>query len=157
MGAVDFRLAEPADAAWFASRLRPADVAELTAASGPDIERTLSLALETSHGRAFVAIAKEGPIALFGFAPLGLMADMASPWMAGTPTLFRHGRTLNRFGRAYCAAALQEFRVLVNFVDVRNTVSIAWLKHLGFAFSEPLAFGVEGRPFMRFEMRANRV
>lgn len=155
--AVDFRLAEPSDAAWFAARLRPADAAELTAASGPDLENTLALAIETSHGRAFVASGDEGPFALFGFAPLGLLADMASPWMVGTDTLFRHGRTLNRFGRAYCAAALQEFRALVNFVDVRNTVSIAWLKHLGFVFSEPLAFGVEGRPFMRFEMRADRV
>lgn len=147
---VDVRPPAEGDAAWFALRLRRSDREELAAASGPDIERTLRLAIDASRGMAGVAIADGVPIALFGFAPWGLMTDTASPWLVGTDALLKHGRALNRLGRAYCARATSEFPVLVNYVDVRNTASVRWLRGLGFKMDAPAPFGVEGRPFMRF-------
>ena len=154
---VDLRLATPDDADWFAARLRPADAAELTAASGPDLAATLRNAVEASYGKAWVAMLGDEPISLFGIARFSLMGDAAAPWMVGTPTLLKQGRALMEIGRAYCAMAREEFALLVNFVDVRNTASIRWLKRLGFEMGEPVAFGVEQRPFMRFEMRSDHV
>ena len=77
---VDLRVAEPHDPAWFAPRLRPADTAELVAASGPDVRATLERALEQSLGKAWAAMLGEEPIALFGLAPFGLLASSAAPW-----------------------------------------------------------------------------
>lgn len=146
---VEARAAVVEDAGWFEPRLRQADREELTAASGPDVLKTLRRAITLSHGRAYVV---EGA-ALFGFVPVSLMSDTAIPWLVGTDALLRMGRTLNRMGKAYCAETLRDYPVLVNFVDVRNEASIRWLKRLGFEFGDPVPFGVEQRPFMRFEMR----
>lgn len=147
---VDVRPVLEGDAAWFAARLRQSDRDELTAAAGPDLERTLRLSVEASRGMAGVAMAGPEPIALFGFAPWGLMSGAASPWLVGTDALRKHGRALNRMGKAYCAEASSEFPVLVNYVDVRNTASVRWLRGLGFKMDAPAPFGAEGRPFMRF-------
>ena len=154
---VDLRPAEPHHPAWFAPRLRPADTAELTAASGPDVRATLERALEQSLGKAWVAMLGEEPIALFGLAPFGLLSSTAAPWMVGTSTLLKHGRALMEIGRAYCEMAKSEFALLANFVDVRNEASVRWLKRLGFEMGAPVPFGVEQRPFMRFEMRSDHV
>lgn len=152
--AVDIRPANAEDAPWFAARLREADRLELTATSGPDIERSLAYAFELSRGRAFVATsAALGPISLFGFAPYSLMSDKAAPWAVGTDDLRRRGRALNRYGRAYCALALRDFGLLENYVDERHTESIRWLSRIGFDLHPPQAFGREGLPFRRFEMR----
>ena len=151
--AVDIREAEQADAAWFTPRLRAADVAELTAASGPDLGRTLAHALELSPRAAFVAVSpKDGPICLFGFAPFTRLGSRASPWAVGTEDLRRHGRSLNRFGRLYCRAALEEYDLLVNYVDDRHVESRRWLERIGFSVKEPEPFGRARLPFRRFEM-----
>lgn len=147
---VDLRAVEPGDAEWFAARMRQSDKDELTAASGPDLERTLRLSVAHSRDMAAVAMLGDEPIALFGFAPWGLMSQIASPWLVGTDALLKQGRALNRLGRDYCARATSEFPVLVNYVDVRNTASVRWLRGLGFKMDAPAPFGVEGRLFMRF-------
>jgi len=41
-----------------------------------------------------------------------------------------------------------------NYVDVRNTVAIHWLKWMGFKMEEPQAWGVQGLDFHKFTMRA---
>lgn len=151
-------MAEADDAAWFAERLREADRQELTAASGPDIEGNLREAIDRSLRRAFVASSTAfGPLSLFGFVPAGLLSSTAIPWMVGTDDIRRRARALNRFGRLYCGAALDEFDLLVNYVDARHAESIRWLKRLGFTFGEPVPFGVQGLPFLRFEMGKDRV
>ena len=148
--AVEVRAVKPDDAAWFAANMRQSDKDELTAATGPDLERTLLLSIEQSRGMVAVATAGGEPIAIFGFCPWGLMSSVASPWLVGTTALLKQGRALNRLGRDYCARATSEFPVLVNYVDVRNTASVRWLRGLGFKMDAPAPFGVEGRPFMRF-------
>lgn len=154
--AVKVRSATAEDASWFASRLRAADRDELTAASGPDILATLRAALDLSGDFAFVAYEEE-PLALFGLASIAAPEGAAAPWMVGTPALLSKGRALMEIGRAYCVAAVQEAALLVNYVDARNTASIRWLQRLGFTLGQPEPFGVEGRPFIRFEMEGRHV
>ena len=150
--------AKVAAAGWFAPRLREADVLELNAASGPDIERTLARAVEGSLHRAFVASDDDlGPICLFGFMPLTLIGSTAAPWAVGTDDLRRRGRSLNHYGREYCRRALGDFDLLANYVDDRHAESIRWLSRIGFDMGAPEHFGMEGLPFRRFEMRRKHV
>lgn len=156
--AVEIFDAKRAAADWFLPRLRAADVVELTAASGPDLERTLHQAIERSPGRAFVAVDDIlGPICLFGFAPYTLTGVTAAPWAVGTEDLRRRGRPLNHFGRLYCQATLKDFDLLANYVDDRHVESVRWLSRIGFDLGEPQPFGVEGLPFRPFEMRRDLV
>lgn len=156
--AVEVYDAQPQAATWFAPRLRAADVAELTAASGPDIERTLALAVEGSRRRTFVAVDDRlGPICLFGFMPKTLLGATAAPWAVGTEDLRRRGRALNHYGREYCRAALDEFDLLENYVDDRHAESVRWLSRLGFDIGAAQPFGAGGLPFRRFEMRRKHV
>jgi hypothetical protein len=151
---VNIRTATLADAEWFAPRLREADRAELLASSGAGIASGLRAAVLYSDHAAFVAESENlGPIAIFGFARRGLAADKASPWCVGTKDLTKRGKALTLHGRAYCLRTLDAFPLLENWVDVRNTAAIRWLKAIGFKFDGPAPHGVEGLPFMRFWMK----
>ena len=89
---VDLRPAEPHDPAWFAPRLRPADTAELTAASGPDVRATLERAEEIQprfnaftlidHDRALSAALASGSEMLAISAPQAKQKRFAG---AGSP------------------------------------------------------------------------
>lgn len=151
---VNIRQATTEDAAWFAPRLREADKAELTAASGKDFARTLRLSIMRSPHAAFVAESEAlGPIALFGFGSRSLGSDRLVPWCVGTPDLLRRGKALTKFGKAYSLRSLDAAPLLENWVDVRNTASVRWLKAIGYEFDDPAPHGVEGLPFMRFWMK----
>lgn len=150
---VSIRKAQLADADWFAPRLREADVDELTASSGPDIRGTLRRSIIRSPHAAFVAESENlGPIALFGFGS-SLMGDKIVPWCVGTDGLLRRAKALTKYGRAYSQRSLDAAPLLENWVDVRNTASIRWLKAIGYEFDDPAPRGVEGLPFMRFWMK----
>jgi len=154
---VKVRFATEVDADDIEPRLRAADRAELVAASGPDVLGQLREAVTLSTGRggrmAFVAEHEGEVIALFGFVPVSALSSTAHPWLVGTPGLGRVPGMLNRLSRSYCSAVLGEYPLLVNYVDARNTTSVAWLKRLGFKIGDPTPFGAEGLPFHRFEMR----
>jgi hypothetical protein len=49
---------------------------------------------------------------------------------------------------------LADYPVLRNYVDQRNTVSIRWLRWLGFRMGEPAVMGAARVPFVPFEMSA---
>lgn len=154
---VKVRLALAEDADTIEPALRQGDRDELIAATGPDVLGQLREAVELSRGRlgrmAFVAEHDGEPVALFGFVPMSALSDTAFPWLVGTAGLRRVSGMLNKLSRSYCSAVLGEYPLLVNYVDARNTMSVAWLTRLGFKIGEPKPFGVEGRPFHRFEMR----
>lgn len=106
-----------------------------------------------SRGASFVAVSERlGPISLFGFAPHNLLSDKIAPWAVGTPDLVRRGTALRRFGVAFSAKALERGKLLENYVDVRNTASIRWLKSIGYEFDAPAPYGHKNLPFMRFWM-----
>ena len=154
---VKVRFAAKEDADAIEPHLRVSDRDELIAASGPDVLGQLREAVEQSRGRlgrmAFVAEHEGEGIALFGFVPTSALSSAAHPWLVGTPGLSKVPGMLNRLSRSYCSAVLGEYPLLSNYVDARNTASIAWLKRLGFTLDDPQPFGVEGLPFHRFEMR----
>jgi hypothetical protein len=154
VGEVHFRPAVLADAALLARDLRPADRAEVIAASGPDVLRTVRAAVHLSTD-AWVAEKNGELIALFGIAPVSLMGGIGSIWFLGTPVVDQLGRSLTRFAREYLRLVLAtEYTVLMNYVDARNAKSVRWLQRLGFTLHAAEPYGVAGLPFHKFEMRS---
>jgi hypothetical protein len=142
-----------ADLDELAANMRPEDRDEIVASDGPDVRKTLAVALGWSVN-ALAVRSKDGLLCVFGTAAPSLLGDEAAPWMLGTDILARHPRTLTRVARRYIEEMLGVFPVLVNHVDTRNTASIRLLAWLGFTFDEPRPYGVAGLPFRRFEKRA---
>jgi hypothetical protein len=133
-------------------RLRPADRAEVVAASGPDVRGTIFDAIMQSKNPG-AAMMKRKIVAVFGVVPVGtLSSGMASPWLLGAPELETIPREFTEAARAYITAARAWYPRLVNFVDDRNTVSKRWLARIGFTLDEPQPFGVERLPFRRFHV-----
>ena len=146
----------PADAEAFAELcddLRAADERELLAAYGRPCVDVIAESIERSIEPLAAWDTADRLIAIFGRAPVGpILTPMASPWLLGTSLLEQHAGILVRLSRQYVAAWREQHPLLVNFVDVRNTASIRYLKAVGFEFDEPAPFGAEGLPFQRFSM-----
>lgn len=149
------RLVRPSYAAvlYLAEHLRDADVQELRAVHGDDLDLVacLQVAVDSSE-EVWIAINYAGePIAVFGVAPLSLLGGQGCPWMLGTDAMLRHGREIVVLSRQHVARWGQRYDCLFNYVDARNLRSIAWLRHTGFVIQPAQPYGLEGRPFHRFE------
>lgn len=92
------------------------------------------------------------PVALLGVSELSLIYNSAAPWMLGTDEMDKYPRALIAQGRQYTRVMLARYARLENYVDVRNTRSVAWLQHIGFKFDAPRQYGVNGELFCKFWM-----
>lgn len=136
-----------------ARHLRTADVQEIQAIHGEDcdIEAVLTRAVRVSD-QCEVGISHDTglPTLIRGVAPACWDETLGAIWMVGTDELFRYRRNLLLEGQQYVTAQLEHYRMLFNFVDVRNQESIRWLRRLGFQFDQPTPHGIMGRNFQRF-------
>jgi hypothetical protein len=138
---------------WLASNMSEADRDECMASVGLGPYRALADSLERSVAAWTGMVDDSRPVCMFGVSPMDILGGVGSPWLLGTPEIRKHAKTFLRLNRQYVPRMLDLFPVLVNYVDARHTVAIRWLKRLGFLFDpEPVAYGLWGLPFYRFEM-----
>lgn len=133
-----------------ARNMRPADEAEVRAL-GRSPFAAMVVSLRRSQ-RAWTIIADGKAVGMFGVGDVNILAGVGSPWMLGTPALERHATIFLRNCNYWVRQLLDGYTVLRNCVDDRNTLSIRWLKWLGFQVGEPVAF--KGHLFRMFEMKA---
>ncbi len=112
--------------------LRKQDVDEL-AAQGNTPEDTLSIAAHDSGHLCFTIHVDGVAAAIFGVVPLASPGH-GSPWLLGSDRVLTIPRELVREGRVWVDWLASVYPHLENYVDARNTVSIAWLKSMGFTF-----------------------
>lgn len=151
---VEFVPATPAAVRAIARHLRPADLAEIQAVHGGDVDPALLLAMSVGLTDApMVAMAGGEPIAVLGCAPSGTMLTrFGAPWLLGTPASAAHPRMFVAAGRRLTAQWQAKHGLLLNRVDARNTASIRWLRSIGFEIHKPAPYGVLGLPFHPFTM-----
>lgn len=144
---------EADDLHYLAQHLRDADLLELRAVHGQDLDVQACLRTAvTSSEEAFVACTVYGePIAVFGVAPVSLLGGQGCPWMLGTDTMDLYGREVVQLSRAHVKRWGLRYDHLFNFVDARNLRSIAWLRRIGFSLAEARPYGLAGEAFHRFE------
>lgn len=143
---INIRQATITDACYLCTRLRQQDQDEVQASHGVTGEQAVLLSFARA-GISYVAVLDGRPICLFGVtpAPYG-----GYPWLLGTDAMEQLPVTFFRTSRAYIKAFLQEFGYLENYVDARNTLSIQWLRWLGFTIHPPAPYGIEQKPFHKF-------
>ena len=133
--------------------LRQADRDEVAASCGLEPAEALLSSLRRS-AMCWAGLVDGEPVCVFGVGGPSLMSEVGVPWLLGTDAVVKHQRAFLRRNKAIVAKMLDAFPVLINMVDARNVHSIRWLRWLGFHIGEPFAWGVEGRPFHPFSMRA---
>jgi hypothetical protein len=148
---VEIRPATLADARTLV--LRRADRAEIEALTGRDPRAVLIESVERSAS-AWPGLADGELVCLFGVVPMSLAGVTGIPWLLGSDAVAAYSRQFLRRNRAWLGEMLRDFPLLTNVVDARNTVSIRWLRWLGFTLGTPQPMGVRGLPFIPFEMSA---
>lgn len=154
MAIITRRPPRPEDVPELAANMRPADRAEVTALHpGEDLETVLRAALAVKGWRLAVDI--DGRLALLGgIAEVpGQGGRVGCCWMLGTRHAERFPGVVTRIGMQYRDLALEMYPAFVNFVHADNTVSIRWLRRLGFTVDpEPVVLGPAGALFHRFTL-----
>lgn len=136
------REAMPGDTWLMLPSVRQADIDELSAL-GVTPEKCLRLGLKLSTNAVTIFLHGE-PAGIVGVIDYG---DYRLPWAVFTTAIDRHPLPFLRGCKAWMDR-VDGF--LLNYVDARNTMTIRWLKWLGFTIDEPIPYGVNGEPFCRF-------
>lgn len=144
--------AEPYDLAIIAYHMRERDVDECAAMSGLSPRDAVSMLRGLSH-EVWAGRVDDRPVCVFGLGVGSIAGGLARPWMLGTEELERHAFAFLRRNRSVVERWSRDYRLLENWVDVRNVSSQRWLRWLGFTLDAPAPFGPFGYDFRRFEMR----
>lgn len=129
--------------------VRQADIDEITEALGIPMEEAL-LEGAADNGKKIVVDGKV--VAVFGDATYSILGSVGVPWLISTIHVEQHARAFLKVCKPEVMDMLTRHAHLMNFVDVRNTTAIRWLKWLGFTFGSAIPYGPKGFPFHPFTL-----
>lgn len=139
-----------ADALELASAMRQQDIDEVHACGHTDLHAVVADGI-TRSALCWTARVDGRMGCVFGVAPMSLLTSQrGAPWMLGTDEVPRHAALLMRRSPEYIAKMLDFCPVLVNTVHAKNTVSLRWLKRMGFEIGQ--RFVMNNEPFYLFGM-----
>jgi hypothetical protein len=145
------RLATEADAYALAVDLRPEDEAEIQAMSGQEPVRALLHGIRFSDVPLAIQDGDGSTIGLFGVVTTQQTPRVGAVWLLASPKLLKYSRRLARESWRWVETFQQNYDVLFNLVDERNTVHIRWIQWCGFTFiNRHPALGAEQQPFLEF-------
>jgi hypothetical protein len=136
-----------------ASHMRQSDRDECKAYCGATPLAGVLLSLMSSTCKWTIRDEDGKAIGLFGVGAKSALSDEGYPWLLATDELEDISLTFLRQSKKCIEMMLSRHSFLENYVDERNSVSVKWLEWCGFKLDEPKPYGLEGRPFRRFEMR----
>lgn len=139
------------DIEMLAPRLRTADVEEVRAAIGFYSVAYLTQAYLASDP-CYVMVGEEGElVGIYGVVPNPVQLNSGAVWMHCTDDLVKYPFQFLRRCRAEINALHDDYELLFNFIDARNTVHVKWLRWSGFKFiNYHQNYGKEQRPFYEF-------
>lgn len=141
------------DVEYIAKHMRAADVQEIAAHGKEPIESLVGGYINSDQLYTFVDSSGH-PALMFGTVPWGDLG--AAVWALGTEGVVRDRVYFLRNSLKWIELMHRKHPTMMNWVDVRNTVHIAWLKRMGFTFGVTEPLGVDGEPFTFF-MRIRHV
>lgn len=137
---------------YIAEHLREADKQEIIAALGKHPREALLEGCLTAKICLMFIDPNGTPTGLFGIMEDPFRSG-AVAWMVSTPGIERYSVAFLRRCRGWVHTLAQEFGVLWNYVDARNTVHLRWLRWMGFTLEGPVPYGVQGLPFYKLTLR----
>lgn len=135
-----------------AANLRPADLTEIQATLGADVDPFWALFESWDLSVASWLIVDDTglPLGIFGVAPFSA-AKVGLAWLLGTPGLETAAVSVARQTPLYVAQMHELYPILWANVDARNDLSMKWLSWAGFSVidADP-NHGPQGRLFLEF-------
>lgn len=127
--------------------MRAADVTEC-AAMGHTPRQALRAGL-LSSSLCLTAMVDGRPEAMVGLVVTNALCGEGSPWMLGSDAVYRHPRTMLRWGPRILSAMFDSTPVLENLVAEDNHRAVRFLKRIGFTIGkEPIM--IAGTRFIQF-------
>ena len=125
--------ASASDVLYVAERLREADLQELYAMHGKDVDVPMLLLQSWKESiQRYTIIANDEPVGIFGLAEVA--PKLGAPWLVGTDGLPKIAKSFITGCPHYVERMLDTYPNLVNYVHKDNRLAIRWLKYLGFTF-----------------------
>lgn len=134
-----------------ADNMREADKAEVLASNGYTPAQALQVGLK-QPGFTTIAVVDDEPCVMFGLVRQDFLSGEGTPWMLGTEDSLKHRREFMIQTPKVIAEMLMICPTLINHVHAKNTVSVRWLKVLGFTIDEPVPYGAAGELFHKFHL-----
>ena len=131
--------------------MREADVQEVWAANHLLPYEALKLSLEYTD-RAYTSLFNKEVICMWGVGKTTYLSEEGIPWMLTSDLVRIHFREFLRQAPRLLDDIKKEAIILINMVDARNTLSIRWLKWLGFTIHDSIPFGPDNMLFHPFSM-----
>lgn len=126
------------DARFIANNLRDSDIEELIASRPGTLPRHAVMESYIASLWCMVVRVDGNPAILFGLCESS-QPNMGIPWLLGTNGALQISRPFVRGCRDWVSRMESSFPFLYNMVHKKNTVSINWLRWLGFHVdSEPI-------------------
>lgn len=108
----------------------------------------------TSSVCAFAGLIDGRCFCLFGVHPDSLTATSGSPWLMTSADIAQAKIAFGRASRQYIPYLRNRFTHLHGWCYEHNTVSIKWLKWLGYAIAPELTVAENGQRYYKFEWKA---
>lgn len=135
-----------------AQNMRQCDIEEIRACSGRDPLVALSDSVAKADEVLTGVDPDDTPVFIFGLTARCRLTGTGAPWMLGTDNVAKFPREMMVDSRKIIGFMLDNFPRLENYVHIKNTVSVNWLKSVGFKMDEPFVAPLSGEQFMRFYM-----
>jgi hypothetical protein len=103
---------------------------------------------------AFAGLIDGRCFCLFGVVPDSLTATSGEPWLLTSVDIARSKIAFAKASRQYIPYLRNRFTFLHGWVYERNTVSIKWLKWLGYTLAPAPSLATNGRAYYAFEWNA---
>ena len=148
---IEIREIEEGDIAVLVRNMRKHDVQEVNAATRMGVRNAVETSLNLST-YAKTGLVNDELVCMWGVCPISLISSSGSPWMLGTDLIEKKQRIFLRRSKPWLEDIKKDYKTLENHVDERNTLSVRWLKWLGFEMKKAEPYGVNGELFHKFTM-----
>jgi len=139
------------DVEYIAPRLRQADRDECLASIGKEPLGILQQSLNLGDITLTLRAPTGERVGVCGVVPSTAIPEAGVVWMVATDDIYQHQITFLRNSKRALQYLSEDYLVLYNCVDARNSVHIKWLKWMGFTFiNKHENYGAEKRLFYEF-------
>jgi len=140
------------DVEYLIDHIRPEDAAELDALDGSTVRESLDETPDLLDNSQVWEV--DGRVvAIFGVTPMSGPMKVGIIWMLATDEFHKNVRKFARYCKEVFKKMIKGYGYVFNYIHAKNTVSIEWLKWLGFEILEGRPLGHQGEIFHKFEMR----
>lgn len=143
-----YRPARFEDCREMAPNMRSQDAKEVMYSNGLTPLKALQESYRLSQVHNSIIHEDGSVVGMFGVCDSGIIA---SPWLLGTDKMLETRKEFVPQAIEWVNEMAKLYPILTNFVHVNNTVSLVWLKSLGFEFIKLYEeYGVGKQPFYQF-------